>query len=212
MEGCFTRPDLATLILDWIPFGVEFTWADGSLKVIVIVMTKDAVARSWYITCTVLKERKKQNILTRRSAEEFEVAMVLFDSQKFNFPTCLQQITRLWGTIRKLRHLIILLHLHHEKCLEELAEWVVQICFCYTGPPFGVNIDMPLGLYALAPRSRMGFKMHRLEHAPLSFYDVVRRLVNRGIVIDSVHYLTQHWHRTNDRLELTVSGFQPLQL
>ena len=210
MEGCFTRPDLATLILDWIPFGVEFTWADGGLKVIVIVMTRDAVSRSWYITCTVLKERKKQNILTRRSAEEFEVAMVLFNSQKFNFPTCLQQITRLWGTIRKLQQLVILLHLHHEKCLEELGEWVEQIWWENADSPFYVSIDMPLGLYTLAPRKRIGFKIHRSKDAPMILFDVVRKLLRNGIIIDSVYYLTQHWRQQVDRFEPTEIRLLPV--
>ena len=136
--------------------------------------------------------------------------MVLFDSQKCNFPTCLQQITRLWGTIRKLRHLIILLHLHHEKCLEELAEWVIQICFYYTGPPFGVNIDMPLGLYTLAPRKRIGFKIHRSKDAPMILYDVVRKLLRNGILIDSVHYVTQHWRQQVDRFEPTEMRLLPV--
>ena len=208
MEACFSyRPELATLIIDWIPFGVEFTWADGGLKVVVIVITKEAVARSWYMTCREHKERKRQNILRRRSAEEFDEAMVLFDSQKFNFPTCLQQITELWGSIRKLRHLVILLHLHHENCLEELAQWVVQICWSYKGPPFRINIDMPLGMYILEPRGRMGFKIHRLERAPVSIDHVLTKLLHSGIFIESICYLNQYWHRTKVGMDLTGSRF-----
>ena len=197
MEAFFSeRQYLARMIVGWIPCVVEFHWTDGVFDVAVFFLARDAVARSWHMIFTELKEEKRQSILGNRRAEVVQVAMILFDSKQLSFRACLRQITNVWGTIRKVRNLILLLPLLHEKCILELAQCVVQTHSLRKDPPFRVNIDMILGLYVLQRRTTMGFKMHRFKDSPVSVDHVLQWFLHTGVDIESIDYCKQHWHRS----------------
>ena len=197
MEAFFSEGQyLARMIVGWIPCGVEIHWTGGVFDVTVFFLARDAVARSWHMIFKELKDEKRQNVLRNRRAEEVQVAMILFDSKQLSFRSCLRQITNVWGSIRKVRTLILLLPLLHEKCIFELAQWVVQTHSLRKDPPFRVNIDMILGSYVLQRRTTMGFKMHRFKDPPVSLDHVLQWFLHTGVDIESINYCEQHWYKS----------------
>ena len=181
--------DLAKMILAWFPIWMECKWGDGSVEIAVFVRTRIAVAKSWYLACKGLTERKRESIVAGTRAEDVHVARILFDSRQLDFRTCLREVTKLFFLIiRKLRSLSIVLPLLLENTLYVLTEWVIQVHARNAADTLRVHINIPLGLYILERSRTVGYKMRRLQRAPVSLQYCLMHLFHRGVQVESMDY------------------------
>ena len=88
--------------------------------------------------------------------------------------------------------MIIVLDLLPENTLYVLTEWVIEVHARHAGDLIRINIDTPLGLYILERRRTVGFKMRRLQRAPVSLQHCLMHLFHRGVQVESMDYCSTY--------------------